>query len=226
MAEMTAAERRRKELQAKKEARGGGMAVNSDRLRQGVPTPDKNKAVQPRSSGAAKSASSDKPGTKGALGSRRYVAPNPANRGSGGGPSIGTSTAKASPPPPTPRAGSDKPGGYGMPKARSGSDKPGGYRADPPKPKAAPMPAPAKADPPKPKAAAPKPAAAKAKPKEMTQAEMTRVKKPEPKSENAPKRVSPGADAIKAAQPKRSDYKGRMVLRGPEKSASGMRKDK
>lgn len=77
------------------------------------------------------------------------------------------------------------------------------------------------------------PAKAKAKPREDTWKNMTRTGMKDsdgPKKltggNNRPKRVSPGADAIKAAQPNRKDYKGGMVLRGPEKSKSGLRRDK
>lgn len=74
------------------------------------------------------------------------------------------------------------------------------------------------------KPAVKKAAKAKAKPREDTWKNMTRTgmkdsngpKKLVPDN-NKPKRVSPGADAIKAAQPNRKDYRGGMVLKGPMK---------
>lgn len=83
--------------------------------------------------------------------------------------------------------------------------------------KAAPMPkskpktaAPAAAKPSKKKAAP-----AKKKYAEDTQANMTRVGKDKPAAAKGPKRVSPGHDAIMAAQPKRE--RGGMVIREPTK---------
>lgn len=101
--------------------------------------------------------------------------------------------------------------------------------------KAADKSAPAKAAPvPASKPAAKKkaaPAKAKAKPREDSWKNMTRTGMKDsngPKKltvdKNKPKSVSPGADAIKAAQPNRKDYRGAMVLQGPMKSKSNSRK--
>lgn len=75
------------------------------------------------------------------------------------------------------------------------------------------------------------PAKAKAKPREDSWKNMTRTGMKDsngPKKltvdKNKPKRVSPGAAAIKAAQPNRKDYRGAMVLQGPMKSKSNSRK--
>ena len=72
------------------------------------------------------------------------------------------------------------------------------------------------------KPAAKKAGKAKAKPREDTWKNMTRTgmkdsSGPKKLVDNRPKRVSPGADAIKAAQPKRKNYRGGMVLKGPMK---------
>lgn len=102
------------------------------------------------------------------------------------------------------------------------SDSGGAKAAPASKPKMA-APAPAKSAASKP-AKKKKAASAPAKKKyaEDTQANMTRVGKDKAPSSNGaaakgPKRVSPGRDAIMAAQPKRSDYRGGMVIREPTK---------